>query len=74
MNDLTISTIMQDKNKRRFQELLSEAELERRYRQQTPGHAKLWQRVTDHLIAAGKQLKRQERQAIKPACTSKQLA
>ena len=68
MNDLTISAIMQDKNNRRFQELLSEVALERRYRQQTSHRPTLRQWVADHLIAVSKQLKARERQAIKPTC------
>ena len=73
MNELAISTIMQDKNNRRFQALFSEADLERRYRQQTPRRPKLWQWVADRLIAAEKLFESRERQAVKPACACKQM-
>jgi hypothetical protein len=74
MNELIISTIMQTKNHRRFQELLSEAASERRYRQQTPRRPKLWQWVTDQVIATGKQFEPRERGAIKPACACSKMA
>jgi len=74
MNELIISTIMQNKNNRRFQELLSEAESERLYRQQTSRRPKLWQGVADRLIAAGKLLEPREREAIKPACACTKMA
>ena len=71
MNELTISAIMQRKNDLRFQALLSEAALERRYRQQMPRHPKLWQWVAGHLMAIGKLFESRERQALKPACACK---
>lgn len=74
MNELIISAIMQDKNNRRYQELLSEAEMERRYRQQTSGLPKLWQWMTDYMRAVGKQLEPRERQAVKPACACTKMA
>lgn len=69
MNELIISAIMQNKNNRRFQELLSASELERLYRQQTPRRPKLLQWVADRLIAAGKQLEPRESETIKPVCS-----
>lgn len=74
MNELIISAIMQDKNNRRYQELLSEAELERRYRPPTSHHPTLWQWVADRLSAARKQLEPRERQAAKPACACPKMA
>jgi hypothetical protein len=74
MNELIISAIMQNKNNRRFQQLLSETESERLYRQQTSPRSTLWQWVADQLIAAGKQLELREREAIKPACVCSKLA
>jgi hypothetical protein len=74
MNELIISAIMQNNNNRRFQELLSEAESERLYRQQTSRRPKLWQGVADRLIAVEKLLEPREREAIKPACACAKMA
>ncbi len=73
MNELIISAIIQNKNNRRFEKLLSAAELERLYRQQTPRRPKLWQWVIDRLIAAGNLFESRERKAIKPACACRQM-
>lgn len=68
MSEWVISALMQNQNNHRFQELLAEAEIERRYRQQTPRRPQLWQRMADRLLAVGKWFKPREAEIVKSAC------